>query len=164
MVGIEAPLVSKALLGRNGTAAAGSRPLMGDVRGLWTHGHHTTTDADNRHWKRQRAKNECTCGLRQALMGALLLELEARMAKLAQDQPAQAPWSEPKSCFQDPLRWQYTRWNQEKQIHEPTTAAPLSHEKALTALRELEVGLMVYNLLRLIMFCYSKGLGLKFRV
>ena len=80
-------------------------------------------------WKKQRSKNECTCGLRQALMGAMLLELEARMAKLAQGTAAQAPLVRAKILLQDPLRWQYTRWNPEKQIHEPTSAAPLSHEK-----------------------------------
>ena len=43
-----------------------------------------------------------------------------------------------KILLQDPLRWQYTRWNPEKQIHEPTSGAPLSHNTALTALRELK--------------------------
>ncbi|CAE7326556.1 kptA [Symbiodinium microadriaticum] len=76
--------------------------------------------------------------LRQALMGAMLLELEARMAKLAQDTAAQTSLVRAKILLQDPLRWQYTRWNQEKQAHEPTNGAPLSHETALTALRELK--------------------------
>ncbi|OLP76290.1 hypothetical protein AK812_SmicGene43795 [Symbiodinium microadriaticum] len=65
-------------------------------------------------WKKQRSKNECSCSLRQALMGAMLMELE------------------------DPLRWQYTKWNSEKKTHEPTNGAPLAHTTALTALRELK--------------------------
>ena len=89
-------------------------------------------------WKKQRSKNECSCSLRQALMGAILMELEARMAKLETDTSAQTPLVRAKILLQDPLRWQYTRWNQEKQAHEPTNGAPLSHNTALTALRELK--------------------------
>ena len=84
-------------------------------------------------WKKQRSKNECSCSLR-----AMLMELEARMAKLETDTSAQTPLVRAKILLQDPLRWQYTRWNQEKQAHEPTNGAPLSHTTALTALRELK--------------------------
>ena len=89
-------------------------------------------------WKKQRSKNECSCSLRQALLGAMLMELEARMVKLETDTSAQTPLVKAKILLQDPLRWQYTRWSQEKKTHEPTGGAPLTHSTALTALRELK--------------------------
>ena len=89
-------------------------------------------------WKKQRSKNECSCSLRQALMGAMLMELEARMVKLETDTSAQTPLARAKILLQDPLRWQYTKWNSEKKTHEPTNGAPLAHTTALTALRELK--------------------------
>ena len=89
-------------------------------------------------WKKQRSKNECSCSLRQALMGAMLMELEARMVKLETDTSAQTLLVRAKILLQDPLRWQYTKWSQEKKTHEPTGGAPLSHTTALTALRELK--------------------------
>ena len=89
-------------------------------------------------WKKQRSKNECSCSLRQALLGAMLMELEARMVKLETDVSAQTPLVRAKILLQDPLRWQYTKWSQEKKTHEPTGGAPLSHTTALTALRELK--------------------------
>ena len=46
-------------------------------------------------WKKQRSKNECSCSLRQALMGAMLMELEARMVKLETDVSAQTPLEDP---------------------------------------------------------------------
>ena len=89
-------------------------------------------------WKKQRSKNECSCSLRQALMGAMLMELEARMVKLETDTSAQTPLVRARILLQDPLRWQHTKWSQEKKTHEPTGGAPLSHTTALTALRELK--------------------------
>ena len=64
-------------------------------------------------WKKQRSKNECSCSLRQALMGAMLMELEARMVKLETDASAQTPLARAKILLQDPLRRQYTKWNSE---------------------------------------------------
>ena len=90
-------------------------------------------------WRKQRSKNECTCGLRQALMGAMLIELEARMAKLATDTTAQTPLVRAKILLQDPLRWQYTRWNQEKQAHEPTNGAPLTTRNGPNRTSRVEV-------------------------
>ena len=89
-------------------------------------------------WKKQRSKNECSCSLRQALMGAMLMELEARMVKLETDASAQTPLVRAKILLQDPLRWQYTKWNSDQKAHEPTSGAPLAHTTALTALRELK--------------------------
>ena len=89
-------------------------------------------------WKKQRSKNECSCSLRQALMGAMLMELEARMVKLETDASAQTPLARAKILLQDPLRWQYTKWNSEQKAHEPTNGAPLAHTTALTAIRELK--------------------------
>ena len=89
-------------------------------------------------WKKQRSKNECSCSLRQALMGAMLMELEARMVKLETDASAQTPLVRAKILLQDPLRWQYTKWNSDQKAHEPTNGAPLAHTTALTALRELK--------------------------
>ena len=40
-------------------------------------------------WEKSRAHGTCNCGLRQALMGALLMEAVARMQKLSADQTAQ---------------------------------------------------------------------------
>ena len=87
-------------------------------------------------WKKQRSKNECS--LRQALLRAMIMELEARMVKLETDTSAQTPLVKAKILLQDPLRWQYTRWSQEKKTHEPTGGAPLTHSTALQALRELK--------------------------
>ncbi|CAE7336668.1 unnamed protein product [Symbiodinium microadriaticum] len=117
------------------TAPQRGRQIMGDLPRLLDSGSMGIINQlmlTTATWRKQRSKNECTCGLRQALMGAMLMELEARMAKLATDTTAQTPLVRAKILLQD------TRWNQEKQSHEPTNGTPLSHETALTALRELK--------------------------
>ncbi|OLQ11838.1 hypothetical protein AK812_SmicGene4320 [Symbiodinium microadriaticum] len=98
-------------------------------------------------WKKQRAKNECTCGLRQALRGAVLLELEARMVKLETDTSAQTPLVGTKILLQDPLRWQYTKWNPEKQVHEPTNGEGTVHAfHAMGGLNEGKEGVTLFKL------------------
>ena len=116
---------------RDSAPATGGRQILGDLRRLWKPGNHQPADADNSHV-------ECSCSLRQALMGAMLMELEARMVKLETDTSAQTPLVRAKILLQDPLRWQYTKWNSDQKAHEPTSGAPLTHTTALTALRELK--------------------------
>ena len=81
-------------------------------------------------WKKSRAQGTCKCGLRQALMGALLMELAARLQKLGADAPAQQRLSKAKLLSTEPLAWHYVKWNQDKQCHESTEAAPLLHDNA----------------------------------
>ena len=88
-------------------------------------------------WKRSRAQGTCNCGLRQALMGALLMELEARMAKLLTDQDAQQKLISAGLLQKDPWRWT-TRSDAEKQTHCPTTKEPLPHEQATAMVKELK--------------------------
>ena len=88
-------------------------------------------------WKRSRAQGTCNCGLRQALMGALLMELEARMAKLLTDQDAQQKLISAGLLQKDPWRWT-TRSDAEKQTHCPTTKEPLPREKAAAMVKELK--------------------------
>ena len=85
-------------------------------------------------WKKSRAQGTCKCGLRQALMGALLMELAARLQKLG---PAQQRLSKAKLLSTEPLAWRYVKWNQDKQCHEPTEAAPLQHDNAIKSTQVL---------------------------
>ena len=89
-------------------------------------------------WKRSRAQGTCNCGLRQALMGALLMELEARMAKLLTDQDAQQKLISAGLLQKDPWRWNCTKWDAEKQRHCPTTKEPLPREQAAAMVKELK--------------------------
>ena len=81
-------------------------------------------------WKKSRTQGTCKCGLRQALMGALLMELAARS-------PAQQRLSKAKLLSTEPLAWHYVKWNQDKQCHEPTEAAPLQHDNAIKSTQVL---------------------------
>ena len=54
-------------------------------------------------WKKSRTQGTCKCGLRQALMGALLMELAARLQKLGADAPAQQRLSKAKLLSTEPL-------------------------------------------------------------
>ena len=99
--------------------------------------HHTTTDADDSDVEEIRAQGTCKCGLRQALMGALLMELAARLQKLGADAPAQQRLSKAKLLSTEPLAWHYVKWNQDKQCHEPTEAAPLQHDNAIKSTQVL---------------------------
>ena len=88
-------------------------------------------------WKKSRTQGTCKCGLRQALMGALLMELAARLQKLGADAPAQQRLSKAKLLSTEPLAWHYVKWNQDKQCHEPTEAAPLQHDNAIKSTQVL---------------------------
>ena len=88
-------------------------------------------------WKKSRTQGTCKCGLRQALMGALLMELAARLQKLEADAPAQQNLSKAKLLSTEPLAWHYVKWNQDKQCHEPTEAAPLQHDNAIKSTQVL---------------------------
>ena len=57
-------------------------------------------------WKKSRTQGTCKC-LRQALMGALLMELAARLQKLEADAPAQQRLSKAKLLSTEPLAWHY---------------------------------------------------------
>ena len=88
-------------------------------------------------WKKSRTQGTCKCGLRQALMGALLMELVARLQKLGADAPAQQRLSKAKLLSTEPLAWHYVKWNQDKQCHEPAEAAPLLHDNAIKSTQVL---------------------------
>ena len=70
-------------------------------------------------------------------MGALLMELAARLQKLGADAPAQQRLSKAKLLSTEPLAWHYVKWNQDKQCHEPTEAAPLLHDNAIKSTQVL---------------------------
>ena len=56
-------------------------------------------------WKQSRAQGTCNCGRRQALMGARLMELEARMTKILTDQDAQQKLITAGLLSKDPWKW-----------------------------------------------------------
>ncbi|CAE7455423.1 unnamed protein product [Symbiodinium natans] len=88
-------------------------------------------------WKASREQNKCTCSLRQALLGSLLLELQARLAKMEGDKAAQAPLIQRKMLVAEPMAWSYTRWNPDKKLQEPREGNLLSHQDAKEAVQLL---------------------------
>ncbi|CAE7224369.1 unnamed protein product [Symbiodinium natans] len=88
-------------------------------------------------WKESREQNKCTCSLRQALLGSLLLELQARLAKMEGDKAAQAPLIQRKMLVAEPMAWSYTRWNPDKKLQEPREGNLLSHQDAKEAVQLL---------------------------
>ncbi|CAE7197792.1 unnamed protein product [Symbiodinium natans] len=89
-------------------------------------------------WKESREQNKCNCSLRQALLGALLLELQARLARMEEDKAAQAPLIQRKLLTAEPMAWTYTRWNPDKKIQEPKEGNVLSHQDAKEAIHLLK--------------------------
>ena len=65
---------------------------------------------------------------------SLLLELGARLKKLAHEPQAQQQLIAANLLLTD--RSYYARWNQEKLPREPTPEEPLSHERALGITRD----------------------------
>ena len=90
-----------------------------------------------KNWQRSRQLGSCNCGLRQALMGSLLMETVARLQKLGADQTAQKPLIQAKLLLTEPLRWPYMQWNAEKKSHEATGKTALQHDRVIAAAQML---------------------------
>jgi len=86
-----------------------------------------------KNWQKSRQMGSCNCGLRQALMGSLLMELVARLQKLSADQAAQKTLIQAKLLQTEPLRWPYMQWNAEKKCHEATGKTALPHDRVIAA-------------------------------
>ena len=87
---------------RDSPAAPGGGSQLDPVHGGRRARHHTATDADD--CDVEEIPHARHVGLRQALMGALLMELVARLQKLGADAPAQQRLSKAKLLSTEPWR------------------------------------------------------------
>ena len=93
--------------------------------------------ATTKQWKSSREAGACSCSLRQALLGSVFMELEARLVKPELDTSAQTRLIAKGVLLKDPLRWVYVKWGPAQKTQTPTQST-LPHTDVVQGVRLLK--------------------------